>query len=82
MNSVRWWYLTPCIVQIPEFIIFEDRLENSFQRDVLRLEHLRMRLEHEPISADIIDMELIELKFIFDRCTPFLCFQAQHLYPP
>ena len=26
-----------------------------------------MRLTHEPISSDIIDMELIELKFIFDR---------------
>ena len=27
-----------------------------------------MRVTHEPISSDIIDMELIELKFIFDRC--------------
>lgn len=26
-----------------------------------------MRLTHEPIGADLIDMELIELKFIFDR---------------
>lgn len=26
-----------------------------------------MRLSHEAISSDIIDMELIELKFIFDR---------------
>jgi N-terminal acetyltransferase B complex non-catalytic subunit len=32
------------------------------------MEHLRMRITHEPISSDIIDMELIELKFIFDRC--------------
>lgn len=32
------------------------------------MEHLRMRLTHEPITSDIIDMELIELKFIFDRC--------------
>ncbi|KAJ6547637.1 actin cytoskeleton organization protein [Mycena capillaripes] len=53
--------------QIPEFIIFEDRLENSLQRDLIKIEHLRMRLTHEPISSDIIDMELIELKFIFDR---------------
>ena len=30
------------------------------------MEHLRMRLTHE-ISPDIIDMELIELKFVFDR---------------
>ncbi|KAJ6502477.1 actin cytoskeleton organization protein [Mycena sanguinolenta] len=53
--------------QIPEFIIFEDRLENSLQRDLVKIEHLRMRLSHEAISSDIIDMELIELKFIFDR---------------
>lgn len=26
-----------------------------------------MRITHEPITSDIIDMELIELKFIFDR---------------
>lgn len=31
------------------------------------MEHLRIRLAHEAISADIIDMELLELKFIFDR---------------
>ncbi|KAJ7685258.1 actin cytoskeleton organization protein [Mycena polygramma] len=53
--------------QIPEFIIFEDRLENSVQRDLIKVEHLRMRLTHEAISSDLIDMELIELKFIFDR---------------
>ncbi|KAJ7940559.1 actin cytoskeleton organization protein [Mycena leptocephala] len=53
--------------QIPEFIIFEDRLENSLQRDLIKIEHLRMRLTHEAISSDIIDMELIELKFNFDR---------------
>ena len=28
-----------------------------------------MRVTHEPINSDLIDMELIELKFIFDRCT-------------
>jgi N-terminal acetyltransferase B complex non-catalytic subunit len=27
-----------------------------------------MRLAHEPITSDLVDMELIELKFIFDRC--------------
>ncbi|KAG5647223.1 hypothetical protein DXG03_000758 [Asterophora parasitica] len=53
--------------QIPEFVIFEDRLDSSLQRDIVKMEHLRMRLTHEPITSDIIDMELIELKFIFDR---------------
>jgi len=55
--------------QIPEFITFEDRLDNSLQRDMTKMEHLRMRIAHEVISNDIIDMELIELKFIFDRRT-------------
>ncbi|KAF9227685.1 hypothetical protein BS17DRAFT_774157 [Gyrodon lividus] len=53
--------------QIPDFIEFEDRLENSLQRDVVKLEHVRMRLTHEQLNTDIIDMELIELKFMFDR---------------
>ncbi|KAF8447742.1 actin cytoskeleton organization protein [Boletus edulis BED1] len=53
--------------QIPDFIDFESRLENSLQRDVVKLEHVRMRLTHEPLNTDIIDMELIELKFMFDR---------------
>ncbi|PPR03615.1 hypothetical protein CVT24_007731 [Panaeolus cyanescens] len=53
--------------QIPEFIAFEDRLDTSLQRDSVKMEHLRMRLTHEPVNSDVIDMELIELKFIFDR---------------
>jgi N-terminal acetyltransferase B complex non-catalytic subunit len=35
---------------------------------MVKMEHVRMRISHELISSDIIDMELIELKFIFDRC--------------
>lgn len=58
--------------QIPEFITFEDRLENSLQRDIVKMEHLRMRTTHEIITSDMIDMELIELKFIFDRS---MCFK-------
>ncbi|OBZ75813.1 N-alpha-acetyltransferase 25, NatB auxiliary subunit [Grifola frondosa] len=53
--------------QIPDFIAFEDRLDNSLQRDLIKMEHVRMRAAHEPINNDLIDMELIELKFIFDR---------------
>ncbi|TRM56244.1 N-acetyltransferase B complex non catalytic subunit-domain-containing protein [Schizophyllum amplum] len=49
--------------QIPEFIAFEERLETSVQKDLVKLEHLRMRLTHETISNDVTDMELIELKF-------------------
>ena len=28
-----------------------------------------MRLTHEPLHTDLLDMELIELKFMFDRGT-------------
>lgn len=53
--------------QIPEFINFEERLENSLQRDLVKMEHIKMRLQHENIGPEVIDMELIELKFVFDR---------------
>ncbi|ETW85831.1 hypothetical protein HETIRDRAFT_308984 [Heterobasidion irregulare TC 32-1] len=53
--------------QIPDFIVFEDRLDNSLQRDLVKIEHVRMRVTHEPIIADLVDLELVELKFIFDR---------------
>ncbi|KAF7440734.1 hypothetical protein PC9H_001082 [Pleurotus ostreatus] len=53
--------------QIPEFITFEDHLDNSLQRDIIKMEHVRMRFTHEVVNSDIMDLELIELKFIFDR---------------
>ena len=30
-----------------------------------------MRIAHEALNSELIDMELIELKFIFDRCALF-----------
>ena len=56
-------------MQIPEFILFEDCLDNSLQRDLIKMEHVRMRIALEAINSDLVDMELIELKFIFDRRT-------------
>ncbi|KAI0082628.1 actin cytoskeleton organization protein [Panus rudis PR-1116 ss-1] len=53
--------------QIADFIVFEDRLDNSLQRDLMKIEHVRMRVANEQLNADLVDMELIELKFIFDR---------------
>jgi hypothetical protein len=54
--------------QIPDFIDFEDRLDNSLARDAMKVEHVRMRITHEQITTDLIDLELVELKFIFNRC--------------
>lgn len=56
-------------MQIPDFIEFDESLENSLQRDLMKIEHVRMRVTHEPITTDLVDMELIELKLNFDRCT-------------
>jgi N-terminal acetyltransferase B complex non-catalytic subunit len=53
--------------QIPELVVFEERLDNSLQRDLVKIEHVRLRISHEPITTELVDMELIELKFIFDR---------------
>ncbi|KAI0721082.1 N-acetyltransferase B complex non catalytic subunit-domain-containing protein [Cerioporus squamosus] len=53
--------------QIPDFILFEECLDNSLQRDLIKMEHVRMRIAHEAINSELVDMELIELKFIFDR---------------
>lgn len=58
--------------QIPELVVFEERLDNSLQRDLVKIEHVRLRISHEPITAELVDMELIELKFIFDRRRSFL----------
>src|SRR5258708_17578412 len=74
---VPQWFLFDAnsALQIPELIEFEDKLENSLQRDLAKMEHVRMRVFHEPVNTDLTDMELIELKFIFARreficCTP------------
>ncbi|KAI0306474.1 actin cytoskeleton organization protein [Multifurca ochricompacta] len=53
--------------QISELVVFEERLDNSLQRDLVKIEHVRLRISHEPITPELVDMELIELKFIFDR---------------
>ena len=58
--------------QIPDILVFEERLDNSLQRDLVKMEHVRMRIAHEALNSELIDMELIELKFIFDRCKSLL----------
>lgn len=55
-------------MQIPDFVDFEDKLDNSLARDTVKVEHVRMRIAHEQITTDLIDLELVELKFIFNRC--------------
>ena len=66
-------HATKTCMEIPDFIVFEDRLDNSLQRDLIKMEHVRMRIAHEQVNSELVDMELIELKFIFDRCTWYFC---------
>ena len=61
--------------QIQDFITFEDRLDNSLQRDLVKMEHVRMRFTCEAPVPETVDMELIELKFIFERSKP-LCIRS------
>lgn len=53
--------------QISELVVFEERLDNSLQRDLIKIEHVRLRIVHEQINSELVDMELVELKFVFDR---------------
>ena len=68
MSTAHHLTVVRCTYKIENFIEFEDRLDNSLARDVIKLEHVRMRMTFEPIMVgDLVDMEALELKFIFDR---------------
>ncbi|KAF8325563.1 N-acetyltransferase B complex non catalytic subunit-domain-containing protein [Cantharellus anzutake] len=50
--------------QIPGFILFEDRLDRSLQRHLVKIDQLRMRLlveppTHETLPAEIEDLDLM-----------------------
>ena len=64
-------YELTSMYQIHELVVFEERLDNSLQRDLVKVEHVRLRISHEQTSSELVDMELIELKFIFDRRASF-----------
>ncbi len=53
--------------QVEEFITLEDRIEGSIQRDLTKMEHVRMRLTHEAVNVNLIDTELLEMKFLLER---------------
>jgi len=58
--------------KVQDFILFEYRLDNSLQRDLTKMEHVRTRLTHEPAVPETIDLELLEFKFIYDRSAHFV----------
>ena len=52
-------------IQIPGFILFEDRLDRSLQRSLIRIEQLRMRLPIEPPTPETIPLEVEELDLMY-----------------
>lgn len=53
--------------QIPEMCILDDRLDNSFQRDLTKMEHLRMKVLYDGLSVESVEIELVELRYMFNR---------------
>ncbi|KAH8103633.1 hypothetical protein DFH11DRAFT_1734773 [Phellopilus nigrolimitatus] len=66
LRSYRSGFVSEKYLQVTNLIAFEDRLDNSLQHDLVKIEHMRMRLAHEGPSTELADTELIEL---FDRIT-------------
>lgn len=53
--------------QIAEFVLLEDKVENSLQRDLTKLEHFRMKNVHEGLTPENVEVELVELRFVWSR---------------
>ncbi|KAG8902854.1 hypothetical protein FRB99_004016 [Tulasnella sp. 403] len=53
--------------QITEFVEFEDRLDNSLQRDLTRLEYVRMKFTTEKLEPEALILELQELEFVLEK---------------
>lgn len=53
--------------QIPDFCTFDEKVDNSFQRDAIKLEHMRMKMLFDGMSLDNVEVDLAELKYLWDR---------------
>ena len=53
--------------QIAEFVLLEEKVENSLQRDLTKLEHFRMKNAHEGLTPENVEVELVELRFVWGR---------------
>lgn len=67
--------------QIQNFIEFEDRLDRSLQRDIIKIDHVRMRFVVEPPQSETLALEISELDFMFisDRGTSNTISHSQYL---
>jgi N-terminal acetyltransferase B complex non-catalytic subunit len=55
--------------QVAEFVLLDEKIENSFQRDLTKLEHFRMKNLHEGLTPESVEVELVELRFVWGRGT-------------
>lgn len=53
--------------KITEFVEFEDRLDNSLQRDLTRIEYVRMKFITEKLETESLLQELQELEFVVEK---------------
>ncbi|KAG9029127.1 hypothetical protein FS842_004654 [Serendipita sp. 407] len=53
--------------QIAEFVLLEEKVDNSLQRDLTKLEHFRMKNIHEGLTPESVEVELVELRFVWGR---------------
>jgi N-terminal acetyltransferase B complex non-catalytic subunit len=57
--------------QVAEFVLLDEKIENSFQRDLTKLEHFRMKNLHEGLTPESVEVELVELRFVWGRGMSF-----------
>ncbi|KAG8813791.1 hypothetical protein FRC17_001430, partial [Serendipita sp. 399] len=53
--------------QVAEFVLLEEKVDNSLQRDLTKLEHFRMKNIHEGLTPESVEVELVELRFVWGR---------------
>lgn len=53
------------VLQIQNFIEFEDRLDRSLQRDIVKIDHVRMRFVVEPPQPETLALEIGELDYMY-----------------
>jgi N-terminal acetyltransferase B complex non-catalytic subunit len=53
--------------QVADFVMLEEKVDNSLQRDITKLEHFRMKNMHEGLTPETVEVELVELRFVWGR---------------
>ena len=65
MSTAHHLTVVRCTYKIENFIEFEDRLDRSLQRDLIKIDHVRMRFVVEPPTAETLALEIGELDYMY-----------------